>query len=231
MRKFAAFIVAALVTACSVAPNHNTAVNEALQVSVSLEQKIDEPGRLVSTYKAFCSGTVIASGVILTNRHCVVAVEGKDIYVRFYDGRLVKASVLKVADNGAQAMPQWGDEEPRATDAALLSVDPRMTTHIARINRDTPQVGDHVFAIGSPKGLRFTVTFGRVSFVARDLEDLVYGPNTWLQHEAPINPGNSGGGLFNERGELIGVNTLTGGDNLSLSVPIDHILDLFKDLV
>lgn len=231
MKRIAALIVAVLAVACTSAPKQPSAITEALQASVALEVKVEEPGSLTVKSKAFCSGTVIAPGVVLTNRHCVVAVTGKDIYVRFFNGALVKASILKVAANGEQSMPQWGDDIARATDAALLSVDPRFTTRVAKVNRKDPAIGDHVFAIGSPKGMRFTVTFGRVSYIARDLEDVIYGPNTWLQHEAPINPGNSGGGLFNEQGELIGVNTLTGGDNLSLSVPIDHILDLFKDLL
>ena len=229
MKRLAALIVSALVVACSApSPKQSDVVAEALRASVVLEIKVTDATTGVQSDKAFCSGTAIAPGVILTNRHCVVAVDGQQIYVRFYNGDFVKAELLAVASDGETSMPSWGDERARATDAALLSVDPRFTTHIARVNVNHPTVSDNVFAIGSPKGLRFTVTFGHVAFVARDLEDVVYGPNTWLQHDAPVNPGNSGGGLFNEAGELIGVNTLTGGDNLSLSVPIGHILDLFQ---
>jgi serine protease Do len=34
------------------------------------------------------------------------------------------------------------------------------------------------------------------------------GPGTWVQTDAPINPGNSGGTLANQRGEVVGMNTL-----------------------
>lgn len=68
-----------------------------------------------------------------------------------------------------------------------------------------------------------------LGFKARDIEDPVYGPNLWIQHSAAINPGNSGGGLFNERGELVGINTLKAGDDIGLSVPIEHILKLFAE--
>jgi S1-C subfamily serine protease len=224
LKKLFALFVAAVLTACANTPTQPQVVAATLGATVSLELKLENPSSPIPTYKAFCSGTVIKEGIILTNRHCVVAVEGKQIFVRFFDGRIVKVDALVIANDGDQSMPEWGDDRPRATDAALLFVDPRHTKQIAKLSSTIPQVGEHVFAIGSPKGMRFTVTFGQVAFQLRDLEDPIYGPNLWIQHDAAINPGNSGGGLFNERGELVGVNTLTGGDNLSLSVPLEHIL-------
>lgn len=59
------------------------------------------------------------------------------------------------------------------------------------------QVGQRVFAIGSPFGLSGTLTTGILSRIAR---------NGDLQTDASLNPGNSGGPLLNSRGELIGVN-------------------------
>jgi serine protease Do len=68
-------------------------------------------------------------------------------------------------------------------------------------------VGDEVFAIGSPHGLGWTYTEGRVSQIRRQRKkNSDYGV---IQTSAAINPGNSGGGLFDEKGRLVGINTWT----------------------
>ncbi len=74
-------------------------------------------------------------------------------------------------------------------------------------------VGETVFAMGNPFLLATdftpTVTFGIVSGTHRYQEGqgnrmLVY-PDC-IQVDAPVNPGNSGGPLFNEQGEVVGIN-------------------------
>lgn len=74
-------------------------------------------------------------------------------------------------------------------------------------------VGETVFAMGNPFLLATdftpTVTFGIVSGTHRYQEGqgnrmLVY-PDC-IQVDAPVNPGNSGGPLFDEHGEVVGIN-------------------------
>jgi S1-C subfamily serine protease len=74
-------------------------------------------------------------------------------------------------------------------------------------------VGETVFAMGNPFLLATdftpTVTFGIVSGTHRYQEGqgnrmLVY-PDC-IQVDAPVNPGNSGGPLFNEQGQVVGIN-------------------------
>jgi S1-C subfamily serine protease len=77
-------------------------------------------------------------------------------------------------------------------------------------NAENIQVGQRVFAIGSPFGLSGTLTTGILSRIGR---------NGDLQTDAALNPGNSGGPLLNSRGELIGVNKAilsTGGGNIGI---------------
>jgi len=78
---------------------------------------------------------------------------------------------------------------------------------------DALLVGETVFAMGNPFLLATdftpTVTFGIVSGTHRYQEGqgqriLVY-PDC-IQVDAPVNPGNSGGPLFNEKGEVVGIN-------------------------
>src|SRR5439155_9860037 len=63
-------------------------------------------------------------------------------------------------------------------------------------------VGEHVFAIGAPRGLERTLSEGLLS-------GLRHQPGRNLvQTSAAISPGSSGGGLFDERGNLIGITTM-----------------------
>jgi serine protease Do len=67
------------------------------------------------------------------------------------------------------------------------------------------RVGDWVVAVGNPYGLGGTVTAGIVSAHNRNLNEGPY--DDYLQIDAPINPGNSGGPLFNQAGQVVGVDT------------------------
>lgn len=64
--------------------------------------------------------------------------------------------------------------------------------------------GDRVVAMGYPLGLPFSVTEGIVSGLGRKQPGRLVAH---IQHDASVNPGNSGGGLFNDRGELVGINS------------------------
>jgi S1-C subfamily serine protease len=73
------------------------------------------------------------------------------------------------------------------------------------------QVGDWALAVGSPLGLRQTVTHGVISAKGRLLGmlDLV----ELLQTDAAMNPGNSGGPLFDQQGRVVGINVAIVSDN------------------
>jgi serine protease Do len=77
--------------------------------------------------------------------------------------------------------------------------------YIAFGDSDKERVGDWVVAVGNPFGLGGTVTAGIVSAHDRDLNNGPY--DDYLQIDAPINPGNSGGPLFNQSGQVIGIDT------------------------
>jgi len=86
------------------------------------------------------------------------------------------------------------------------------------------QQGDKVFAIGSPVGLRHTVTAGIFSGV-RMQEGQVY-----LQTDAAINPGNSGGPLIDEMGYVHGVTTmiLRDTEGIGFAIPIEKVFEEFS---
>jgi S1-C subfamily serine protease len=166
---------------------------------------------------------VDANGSILTNQHVVDNAEEVD--VRFgADGDPVNAKVTGT--------------DP-STDLALLKIDPDDVDGkpLQLGSSDDVRVGEPVIAIGSPFGLRGTVTSGIVSGLGREIQS----PNGFtidevVQTDAAINPGNSGGPLIDERGHVIGVNAqIASSGNRSNSgvgfaIPIDTAKDVIPEL-
>lgn len=89
--------------------------------------------------------------------------------------------------------------------------------------------GDKVFTVGSPLGLRHTVTSGVFSGFRRRGEN---GP-IYLQTDAAINPGNSGGPLIDAKGYVHGVNTmiLRDTEGIGFAIPIDKVFDEFGSIL
>ena len=86
------------------------------------------------------------------------------------------------------------------------------------------KVGQRVYAIGSPMGFENTISEGIISGL-RSYEDL---RKNYIQITASISSGSSGGAILNDKGELIGISTLTAkeGQNLNFAVPIDEVLNV-----
>jgi serine protease Do len=155
------------------------------------------------------SGFIIRKdGIVITNNHVVE--NAKEIKVALSDGREFPAKVL--------------GRDPK-TDLAVLKIDPKADLPVAQLgDSDALKVGEWVVAIGNPFGLDNTVTAGIVSAKGRSIGNGPY--DQFIQTDAPINPGNSGGPLFNQRGEVIGINTAifsqSGGNiGIGFAVPIN----------
>lgn len=100
---------------------------------------------------------------------------------------------------------------------------------------DTLILGQEVLAIGNPLGeLGGTVTDGIISALDREI-NVEGNMMNLLQTNAAINPGNSGGGLFNLRGELIGiVNAKSSGsgiEGLGFAIPSNDAKKIVTDLI
>ncbi|MGI6665018.1 MAG: trypsin-like peptidase domain-containing protein [Christensenellaceae bacterium] len=104
-------------------------------------------------------------------------------------------------------------------DLAIISVKKELGAEPLLINTDVSQ-GDAVYAIGFPAAADHisntithtqddvTITDGVVSAI-RSVEMVDGGEKVkLLQINASINPGNSGGPLLNQKGEVVGINTL-----------------------
>ena len=82
--------------------------------------------------------------------------------------------------------------------------------------------GETVIAIGSPIGLKNTVSMGNVSSVYTE------DNQSWIQFTAAISHGSSGGALFNDHGDVIGITSAfwEDGQNLNLAVDINEVVAL-----
>lgn len=92
------------------------------------------------------------------------------------------------------------------TDLALLKIRSTDQFPAAMLgNSDAIEIGDIVFAVGSPYGFSRTVTMGIVSTSRRTLEINGIKYPDMIQTDSAINPGDDGGPLINIKGEVIGV--------------------------
>jgi serine protease Do len=114
-------------------------------------------------------------------------------------------------------------------DLALLKMEPPKGVTLKHVfigESRKVEVGEKVFAIGTPIGLERTVSSGIISVTNR-----VFSGFTHFQMTTPINPGNSGGPLFNLRGEVIGVNSAgyLGAQGLNFAIPSKYIVDFLRN--
>lgn len=144
-----------------------------------------------------------ADGAVITNDH-VVAHAGGRIQVGLADGRTLDAEV-------AARAPEL--------DLALLRVVAHDLPAATPGDSRTLRVGELVFAVGHPWGQPWVVTAGIVSGVD---EAAVRGGRErapYIRSDVRLAPGNSGGPLLNTRGEVVGINAMIFGGDLSVAIP------------
>ncbi|TCB56983.1 Do family serine endopeptidase [Acinetobacter terrestris] len=155
-------------------------------------------------------------GYLLTNHHVVE--DASKVTIMLNDRREIDATVV-------------GSDE--RTDVALLKVNGSNFPELRTGNVDRLRVGEPVLAIGSPFGFDYSASAGIVSAKMRNMMGETSVP--FIQTDVALNPGNSGGPLFNQNGEVVGVNSRifsgTGGYmGLSFSIPIDVAMDVADQL-
>ena len=85
------------------------------------------------------------------------------------------------------------------------------------------RLGELVFAVGHPWGHPWIVTVGIVSGLGT-LEAPGHGAaRSYIRSDVQLAPGNSGGPLLDARGEVIGLNAMVIGGDLSVAIPSDVV--------
>ena len=171
------------------------------------------------------SGVVVTTqGHVVTNYHVI---EGASDVQVLSQGRYLKTEIV-------------GYDE--LTDLAVLRVMEDIELPAVQMgDMSDVRVGDWAIVIGNPLGKQFadTVTVGVVSALNRELESSSIVK--MLQTDAAINSGNSGGGLFNTRGELIGIPSLKFSSNgkddiasiegIAMAIPVDVVQPIVNSII
>lgn len=150
-----------------------------------------------------------SDGKIMTNYH-VVAGTGDKPQIQLTDGRSFPAKLIA--------------ENP-ALDLALLQVEATDLPALPIADSSHLRIGELVFAVGHPWGHKDVVTAGIVSGLGR-VTGIQSGRSAdYIRSDVRLAPGNSGGPLLNAKGEVIGVNSMIFGGDLSVAVPSHVALD------
>jgi len=165
------------------------------------------------------SGVIVKDdGYIATNYHVIQG--ANKVEVTLHNGETYSARII--------------GSDP-ANDIAVIKIDAKDLTTATIGDSSTVDVGDLAVAIGNPLGqLGGTATTGIISALDRTLD--VEGTTlTLLQTDAAINGGNSGGGLFNSKGELIGIveskASAVGVEGLAFALPINNVSGIINDMI
>jgi len=177
------------------------------------------------------SGVVVdPDGYIVTNAHVVA--RAVRVQVVLSDSADDEPPDRRVG-TGVKTLDARIVGEANDIDLAVLKIDAKDLPALAIGDYDTVHKGDIVFALGSPDGLRGSVSMGVISTVGRQLDP--DSPLVYIQTDAPINPGNSGGPLVNVDGELVGINTFIlsrsgGSQGLGFAIPSAVVASAYSQL-
>lgn len=174
--------------------------------------RVDDDGEV----QPCCSGVWVAGFAILTADHCFdESALGSDVpYLvnrDFADSKpRTRKAVLYARDKDA--------------DLALLFAFDRPDHPIARVANSVVQ-GQPAREMGHPIGLWYSYSVGNVAAIR--WATFEGQTRLWVQATTPTSQGSSGGGLFNDRGELIGITDAVykDGQNLNLFVHPIYLRD------
>ena len=193
----------------------------------------DEGGHVanqISRRQSSGSGVVVdSSGYIITNAHVIQgAINVKVLAQPAAQSGTGSRKGVRAAPVDAKVL---GID--RVSDLALLKIDAEKLPVLPFGDSDKLRQGDLVLAIGSPLGLRNSVSMGVVSAAGRAISD--ENPILYIQTDASINPGNSGGALVDQDGSLVGINSFIvtqsgGNEGIGFAIPSNVVRNVYQQL-
>ena len=179
------------------------------------------------------------NALIITNYHVV------------YDADLGKiADSISINVYGSplssQAIPATFVGGSMMEDIAVLRVQgsERLKNSIAKAaelaSSDALHPGDTAIAIGNPRGMGISATYGKVNVITEGLDTTACDDVTSItlrviRIDTAVNGGNSGGGLFDAEGKLIGIVNAKiieeNIENIGFALPINKVKSLVDNIV
>lgn len=179
---------------------------EAAADSVFLLEVYDARNRKIASGSGFI---IFQPTILATNYHVIE------------DG----AYLIAVSDDAEQYVVDQVCAADKQLDLALLLFQPSKPVKPLEYDASGDlKRSQTVVAIGSPAGLKNTVSIGNISAFFQQ------GNRDWIQFTAPISAGSSGGVLLNDQGKVIGITTATyeSAQNVNLAVRVSSLVQLYK---
>ena len=186
-------------------PTPQEIARNAFQSTVALEMELTDGQRQV-----LGSGFFVRKDAIATNLHVVHGV--------------LSRCYAKLVNQTNEYLIEGYTHIDVERDLVILKVSGVNATQFLWGNSNNVQVGDTVYAVGNPSGLKGTFSDGIISGIRSD------GNDKLLQISAPISPGSSGGAVLNSEGAVIGVSAASRyGQNLNFAIPSNYIKKLLTN--
>ncbi|WP_020414531.1 S1C family serine protease [Microbulbifer variabilis] len=153
---------------------------------------------------------ISADGLLATNYHVVAqAVSDPEKYTLEY-----------LSTDGTKGTLELLDIDV-VNDLALLRQDNPGKEYL-QLATDTPKKGETIVSLGNPLDLGMTLIPGTYNGIA--------GGSFYdrIHFAGSINPGMSGGPAINTRGQVVGINVATAGNQVSFLVPVDKLSSLVE---
>jgi len=153
-------------------------------------------------------------GYIVTNYHVIESEVDPEYegYSRLY---------IKTSKDSETKVPAKVIGYDSVMDLALLKTEITPDFVFQLGSSENLEIGDQIYAIGSPLGLEKTITSGIISTTDRKITTL----GTVMQLDASVNAGNSGGPAVSKEGLVQGVvfAGIEGSQGLNFAIPVEYL--------
>lgn len=239
-RIFIILLCVAMMCSCAHKSGHNKKNTNSITSSVST-QKSNDASRNLKVEISNSRGDKLDGTTIFSKYNSAVFMvftsdggnvyQGSGFFINDNGLAVSNYHVFQGTSIGAEQIKLVGDDtayklveiiiRDKENDFILFRVNCTNTNYIP-IAQSKPQVGEKVYAIGSPRGLENTFSSGEVS---------QWRDTNLMQISALIDHGSSGGALINEYGQVVGITSGTFADGSQANLNYAWSIDVIKPYI